>query len=421
MQSTSMYQREDEILRLLGQFARLNSEEKPKDQTKIPAFHAVMPETIRCCPSVHDFHAKREIVPISLAEFVQKKSLKGYNPSLTMTESQIQKVWSDTTLPKKHVTEIEEELHDPHYTDRFVVVNMGEMGDGLFLAHDVKPIKAGSIVLTYSGKYKVKPLEDQTDDSDYVLAIPTPFENERKSVLLNKETAQFVDAKHGNLARFVQGGLGLQDFIGNNKIDGKKKVLNKAAFPNLTERVVVYRGFPVIALQSLRDIMPGEMLRYSYGAEYFGGLRNITQLVTDDLGRVFAKVVKGTLVPILTPKEISRLPDAQRIDISELKKIRFTPFTKEEMVFDYQKQFYHSVCHALSVASTMLTHSKHHKFLEVTLAEFQKIDNPSDQFNRVQEYIRMPLFKDDDLTSVRMHLVNIVMDFVKVKNQQGKK
>lgn len=81
-------------------------------------------------------------------------------------------------------------------------------------------------------------------------------------------------------------------------------------------------------------------------------------------------------------------------------------------MFDHQKQFYHSVCHALSTASTMLAYSNHRKLLEEMLAEFQKIETPSGQYNRVQEYIRMPVFKDK-LPALRLYLVNFVLDFGK--------
>lgn len=414
MQPIRIMSNEDKIATLLAQFD-LN---KPDDQTRIPAFYAVMPATIRCCPSVQDFHHKRSIVPISLAEFLKTRALREYNPSLKLTECDLLKVWSDTMNPKQHVTEIEEGLFDARYTDRFVVVNMGEMGDGLFLAHDAKPIKAGSIVLTYSGDYRKLPLDNQTDDSDYVLSIPTPSKESRNSALLTSEVAHFVDAQNGNLARFIQGGLDLTDLMGNTQIGGKKKILKKAAIGNLLERVVIYRGFPMIGLQSLRDIMPGEILTYGYGPDYFGGQRNITQQVTDDKGTVIASVVNRILMPTRDIKEISRLPDAQRLDLKQARQIVVTPLTREEMLFDYQKQFYHSVCHALSTASTLLAYSKHRKFMEEKLAEFQKIDKPSARYEYMQGLMKMPVFKDE-LTSLRLYLVGIILDFAKHEKLKG--
>ncbi len=388
----------NELAELFSKIAALETANKnPLDIADKDAFYSTKPADIRCSPSIEDFIAKNPTHSVPLQQFVKENRFEEYTTSLRVSSSDLIKAWGDKKFPKQTVSELEAELFDPHYTDRFVVVNMGEkMGHGLFLAHDAKPIKMGELVVCYSGSLS----ENETPlFSDYSITVDPSFKHEYHSVLINPNNLPSIDsAKVGNLSRFVQHAPDQMQM--HKQLIDKDHMADKVATANLQIRVVIYQGFPVLCLQAFRDILPGEILSFSYGQEYFnlrGGCN-----VFNDFGQTIGTIDKNTLSPT-NKAVIDTSPKAKRLDQVKAKNIFFQPFN-HEMKIDFNQQFSLCVTHSLSTAISMVSNTEQREFLIKTAAVFKGADTSEKKYQVLSEQLKSTLLK-----SQLPYLRNILM------------
>lgn len=362
------------------------------------AFYAVQPLHIRTCDSLEHFHQDNQILTVPVDQFVAQRYQR-YCSSILLRESQLKSVWNDKTQPKRHVTELEQQLFDESYTDRFVVVNMGDIGEGLFLAHDAQPIAMGSLVLMYAGEF-----DNSIDDKfrEYGIVLDPIFQHEKHSVLMHSFTLPWLDAERaGNLSRFIQHAPDQMDL---DKVEDPAEIKSKVAVANLQQRVVIYQGVPTVCLQAARDIQPGEILTFSYGQAYFQHAGSC-QLVTDN-GVFIGQLSKSTIEPReISDEKLKALPDAARLNPIAYKQKLMQPF-QTAMVHDNAEQFTCNVRHVLTLASEMSSGDSKKK-IDLIRRVFDASKDIAQRYKIVQNSVDKGVFCADEFSAERRFLVKL--------------
>lgn len=234
---------------------------------------------------------------------------------------------------------IEERLHNPLNT--LVIADMGnDLGKGVFLSMNAKPLPAGTVIGLYSGKILGK--DPNIRDTDpYALRLPSEAcENSFLSTIYNIESTVISPILYGNICRFMQDLPAEEELEEVENISEKQK--NKIATCNVAQMIGTCYGFPIVYLVTAREIRPGEQLGspYSWSWEHW----NKRRTVCDKNGEILGNFLDGKTISI-TGSQITTVEDAPRVDDELARKaLAFTPSFDE---FNFQKRFKENVNHCL--------------------------------------------------------------------------
>lgn len=184
-------------------------------------------------------------------------------------------------------------------------------------------------------------------------------------------------------------------------------IADKICIANLQLRVIIYQGFPVLCLQAFRDIMPGEILTFSYGKEYFdlrGGCK-----VFNDLGVIIGKIEGNKISHTLPIAEINMMPKAKHCDLSTLKDILYRPFNSE-MKSDFNLIFNWSICHTIETAISTPILPEQCNYLKTVLNLFKEADTSTKKYGVLSVQMKSPILKTE-LRYLHKQLLHICKEF----------
>ncbi|OGT24300.1 MAG: hypothetical protein A3I12_04755 [Gammaproteobacteria bacterium RIFCSPLOWO2_02_FULL_38_11] len=165
------------------------------------------------------------------------------------------------------------------WQEQFVLCPLKEgdkdLGWGLFLSSDAKPIPAGTMIGIYGGAYKAQKLD--LNDTSYSFTLPAhPFfmrnkmpSDQTHDLLVdpNRDCPRVDARKSGGLFRF------LNHFPDAMYLQMNKEELSFFPFSiktaNVEVRFSLYHGLFVPVFITLNEIRPGEQLGLDYGPVYF--------------------------------------------------------------------------------------------------------------------------------------------------------
>lgn len=198
------------------------------------------------------------------------------------------KVWADRRFSKASNAAVEERLHKP--LEALVVCDMGEVGKGVFLRRDAKPLPAGTIIGIYAGS-----LEKYSDTTNREYLMSASEIEHRQSLVSEIIKNPSLNAlHHGNIIRFIQDLPNIE-----NDLEGDKTVstlaLDNVVTENLGRMSCTHKGFPINYVITLREIQPGEQLGFPYEADYWQR-KNFDRALFDIDGNIIGHLKKdGTI------------------------------------------------------------------------------------------------------------------------------
>ncbi len=162
---------------------------------------------------------------------------------------------------------IEERLRNP--LTSIVICEINEqVGKGVFLALDAKPIPAGTVLGIYSGVFKKN---EGKLDYTYALSLSGIVEDSEK------KKAPIIDAKdYGNIFRLLQD-LPSADELQQVK-DLSENQLKRLAVENVQTAGIFYQGYPIMYFKNIVPIEPGDQLGFSYRGGYWNNWINKRKL-----------------------------------------------------------------------------------------------------------------------------------------------
>jgi hypothetical protein len=299
-----------------------------------PLFYAEAPSHIHVADKLPtESGCASSLIPLD--EFSKQENIQytaGVHACLELRDS----LWGNIQCPKTAIHSINHIL--THSYNHLVVAPMGELGKGLFLATDAKPICRGQTVLIYEGVLDANNKKVSEQEILYKYNYDShKADNPIAEYYKNQDYAIYA-GERGGLARYLQCGLGdheLKEMSGLT--DAEKKHLPTV---NLGQEVVVYLGCPIIIFVALRDIEPGEQLTYSYGDGYWTNQKNIDRKIFDSTGHVIGEI-KNNHITIANMNRLCQLPNNKNMSESEKQQLIEKGLPQDQVIypFDFRKSF----------------------------------------------------------------------------------
>jgi hypothetical protein len=319
-----------------------------------PAFYAKNPEFITYAGSLEDFHA-RQYRQILLTEFEAVFKMK-YNETVMIEQALRDQFWQRFKSPAKGTNlldghaAITARFHNPLAGLVLVKIN-DQVGHALFWSHDAQPLEAGAILGIYGGEYtcgvrqtdemyrnEKTTLAKSAERTAYVMSIGD--EEHMDSSVHSYFADSRVDAyRVGNLMRFITD-LPSQNEMERIAVKGEKKEC--VAVENLARYPVVYQGYPVFLVFSIRRIHPGEMLGMPYtlgnnGTYWTAAVRQ----VFDRYGHVIGCFTTGHEIQLNIPDDLKVLPVPRTTESEKeyIDKMLFAVISKPQPGYESERVF----------------------------------------------------------------------------------
>lgn len=194
-----------------------------------------------------------------------------FTNGIVTTKKILKLIWSNTKYKSIKVPFLENMFFNEDHLKQFVICEMGgEMGKGLFLHPDAKALAPGTVVSIYEGELQLSNVFDNRSRC-YDLTI-VPFKlNECNSacqdIIDYDKNSWITNAKKvGGITRYMQHAPDQADLEKMNDLD---EIKNKVVTANMVCYMVAYDGVPVMYMQLLGKLQPGDGLYLNYGQNYF--------------------------------------------------------------------------------------------------------------------------------------------------------
>ena len=259
-------------------FAVAERREKKAALNFKPAFFTQSPSKLKYASKPIRLAADIQEMPIN--DLAKICGLKGWTDGLYIPEN-YRKRWCpekriESSDPDKKSTlaserellkQIEERLRNP-LTSIVVCEINDQVGKGVFLALDAKPLPADTILGIYSGVFKKN---EGKLDYTYALSLSGIVEDS------DLKKAPIIDAKdYGNVFRL------LQDLPSAEELQQIKDLsqdqLQRLAVENVQTAGIFYQGYPIMYFKTILPIEPGDQLGFSYRGGYWNNWVNKRKL-----------------------------------------------------------------------------------------------------------------------------------------------
>ncbi len=360
---------------------------KSGDAKRLEAvFYAKSPEYVNFS---EDSSRLKEVKKIPIEEFSKQQGFQWTDSMLVSPEIR-DKLWEDKEYPKKVFTPIEERLHNP--LNNFVIAINNELGKGVFVSLDSKPIPIGTIIGIHAGEIGSS---DVVHYSDYAMDLAT---DEQKDSVISKLVphAQSWAEQYGNFTRYIQDLPSEEELT---KLNAPKLVKNNIAVENIMLCPTIYCGCPITLMITTRDIQPGEQLGYSYGdmmwsdaighivndkgvvgeiIEKYSNIPAKQRCIFNKKGEVIGHIIKKDeeqSVELKDSYKPTKEMNAPRVQINRLRAVMEPLLVNpKEDGFDYKKSFITNVIFALKIFATRYSdESDEAKFIKQLLDSFIKV------------------------------------------------
>lgn len=193
----------------------------------------------------------QNIKELNIEEFERQHGMVWVNSVVVNPINNHEKIQSDNAIGKK--TMEPPKADEIVKQDDLIVVDMGEVGHGVFLSPEAQPIEIGTDVTYYCGE--LKSINSEKGFLSYAM-------NSSKNLLINAE-------RYGNVARFVQHAPTLEELKNNFGIDTSKLPQEQIATSNVkAERI---ENLNIIKFIAISKILPGQQILVSYYKDYWFG------------------------------------------------------------------------------------------------------------------------------------------------------
>lgn len=236
----------------IERFFMIGAPEKTNTTTSTPesAFYTRSPLKIRYAQQPP--RIKNKWIDLNIEAFAKANHFK-WTDGLWVPSHLRAFVFVNDEYPISAISVVEDRLHHP--LEGLMVCEMDQIGKGLFLSLEAKPLPIGTVVGIYAGR-----LEEQTSHNDYLMAATTTeHESAITDTLLNPG---FNAIDQGNFTRFIQDAPTEREL---SKVRNLTRVqFENVATANLFAMSATHYGFPITYFVTVREIQPGEELTFSY-------------------------------------------------------------------------------------------------------------------------------------------------------------
>jgi hypothetical protein len=368
-----------------------------------PAFFAQSLKKIRY--AMQPPRVKNEWMEMDTHQFAQKCNIK-WTDSLLVPPRLRDDVITDSLHEANAL--IEERLHYP--LDCFVVCEMGaNLGKGVFLALDAKPLPPGTIVGVYAGKFQ---LNTPLIKDDYRMSANTQEHLQSK---IANETADpsFSAITEGNITRFFQD---LPTEVELSKVKNIHQLqLDNIATANLLIMSGTYYGFPISYFVSFREIQPGEEVGFSYEWEWNdnGSPRGIRDINGNVIGCFKnPQEIELNSAFVATKKNVAPRPFPNIFRDIVLPKIANPPYD----TFNCDLRFKQNVNHCLNLYTLRSTSLHEKKYIETLTKLFNSIENTQKQFDMLLDLMSRSV--PSTLSIMKIELVSYLKKYDTQKSQE---
>lgn len=338
-----------------------------------PAFFARSPGKIKHAKQIPVIDKKYEETPTQ--EYAKSLGIE-WTDAIVLDSSLRNKLWEDSTHPKKALSLIEDRCQNP--LDNLVICDINpEIGKGVFVAADAKPIPAGTIIGIYAGELTNKFFRQ--GENEYTMSLGC----KEHAVSSLQMQGIYSDAKKTrNITAFIQDApdeMHLQSITVNSNKSLAKEMIATA---NLLVFPAIYKGCPISFLATVREISPGEQLLFPYEDDGFWTNKN--RCVFDKNGHVIGKFSSATAIQLDNKSITTKDMLAPRWETNIVKSICKKLLKLNENTFDSRQRFISDVLSTLEVHANR--HSKETaewKYIETLRQGFIKSNQVSTQFNNL--------------------------------------